>query len=289
MVGRGRARGLGEQAIDGMKLLSGPRAKRLRRIVLLGIFLVPGFYFLPAPTIILVLCGVLDVSRHRRWRYELIEKYFCGNGFPTWLLSPINLLADLFSYRNLRRFKPADLPAEHRAEIEACVRAFVENGDLIKSHVADKLAHTKRCMLTFKWYDASQAIDLRIPAFERNYRFIKTIAVSVFNTREHTSWHFGPLRLTFRVLYNLDPLDSRDVFIEVDDQVHYWIDDPLFIFDDTVFHRSINDVDHVRYCLFMDIVRPNYAHKLFDLAVHAASAISGSFKRVFYKNWSFVR
>jgi len=272
-----------------MRLLSKPGVKRARRIVVLGIFLVPALYFVPVPTIIIILCGVRDVSRHRRIRSELIEKYFFGNGIPTWLISPINLLADLFSYRNLHRFKLADLPDEHRAEIQACVRAFVDNGDLIKAHIADKLAQSKRAMLTFKWYNAPQTIDLRIPAFERDYRFIKTIAVSVFNTRERTSWHFGPLRLTFRVLYNLDPVDSRDVFIEVDDQVHYWVDDPLFIFDDTVFHRSINDVDHVRYCLFMDIVRPNYSHKLFDMAVHVASAISGSFKRIFYKNWSFVR
>jgi beta-hydroxylase len=289
MVPRRRAGRLSERAIDGMKLLSTPGAKRVRRIVVFGIFLVPALYFVPVPTVILVLCGVLDISRHKRLRYELIEKYFFGNGIPTWLLSPVNLLADLFSYRNLRVFKLADLPEEHRAEIQACVHAFVDNGDRIKAHVADKLSHTKRAMLTFKWYNAPQKVDLRIPAFEQNYRFIKTIAVSVFNTRERTSWHFGPVRLTFRVLYNLDPIDSRDVFIEVDDRVHYWIDDPLFIFDDTNFHRSINDVDHVRYCLFMDIVRPNYSHKMFDMAVHAASAVSGSFKRIFYKNWSFVR
>jgi beta-hydroxylase len=275
--------------IDGMAFLKQPGVKRVRRVCVLAIFLLPALYFVPIPTLIIVLCGVLDVSRHRGIRAELIEKYFLGNGIPTWLLSPINLLADLFSYRNLRRFTLADLPDEHRAEIQACVRAFVENGDQIKAHVADKLANTKRCMLTFKWYNAPQTIDLRIPAFERDYRFIKTIAVSVFNTRERTSWHFGPLRLTFRVLYNLDPIDSREVFIEVDDKVHYWIDDPLFIFDDTVFHRSINDVDHVRYCLFMDIIRPNYSHKLFDVAVRVASTVSGSFKRAFYKNWSFVR
>ena len=272
-----------------MTFLRKTGVKRVRRVAVLGIFLVPALYFLPVATLIFVACGVLDVSRHKRIRSELIEKYFFGNGIPTWLLSPINLLADLFSYRNLRRFRLTDLPEEHRAEIQACVRAFVDNGELIKAHVADKLTDTKRAMLTFKWYNAPQTVDLRIPAFERNYRFIKTIAVSVFNTRERTSWHFGPLRLTFRVLYNLDPVDSRDVFIEVDDKVHYWVDDPLFIFDDTVFHRSINDVDHVRYCLFMDIVRPNYSHKLFDMTVHVASAISGSFKRIFYKNWSFVR
>ena len=278
-----------KEAIGGMTFLSKTGVKRVRRVVLLSVFLLPALCFLPVPTLILVARGVLDVSRHRRIRSELIAKYFFGNGIPTWLLSPINLLADLFCYRNHRRVKLADLPEEHRAEIQACVRAFVDNGDMIKAHVADKLAHTKRAMLTFKWYNAPQTVDLRVPAFERNYRFIKTIAVSVFNTRERTSWHFGPLRLTFRVLYNLDPVDSREVFIEVDDKIHYWVDDPLFIFDDTVFHRSINDVDYVRYCLFMDIVRPNYSHKLFDMTVHVASAISGSFKRIFYKNWSFVR
>ncbi|MDR3423040.1 MAG: hypothetical protein P4L80_17660 [Xanthobacteraceae bacterium] len=56
-----------------------------------------------------------------------------------------------------------------------------------------------------------------------------------------------------------------------------------------MFHRSINDVDHIRYCLFMDIVRPNYFQGAFEIAVQVASAISGSFKRLFYKNWSFVR
>jgi len=272
-----------------MRLLSSPGAKRVRRIVVLGIFLVPALYFVPVPAIILILCGVLDISRHKRLRYELIEKYFFGNGIPTWLLSPVNLLADLFSFRNLRRFKLGDLPEEHRAEIQACVRAFVDNGERVKAHVADKLAHTKRAMLTFKWYNAPHKIDLGIPAFEQNYRFIKTIAVSVFNTRERTSWHFGPLRLTFRVLYNLDPIDGDNVFINVDNQTHFWKKQPLFIFDDTLFHRSVNDADQARYCLFMDIVRPNHLQPVFDAAVAVAALVASSFKTVFYKNWSFIR
>jgi hypothetical protein len=56
-----------------------------------------------------------------------------------------------------------------------------------------------------------------------------------------------------------------------------------------MFHRSINDVDHVRYCLFMDIVRPNYIGRGFDVGVQVASATSGWLQRTFYKNWSFVR
>jgi aspartyl/asparaginyl beta-hydroxylase (cupin superfamily) len=263
--------------------------KRARRLILFAIVLATALYFIPILTLIFLACGALDVSRHRKASYELIEKYFTGNGIATWILSPFNLIADLLSYRNKGQYALADLPETHRDEIEACVRALVDNRENLKAHIAKTMGQNKRSMLTFKWYNAKQTTDLKIPAFEKDYRYIKTIALSVFNTRERTSWHFGPLRLTFRVLYNLDPIDSRDVYIEVDDKVHYWTDNPLFIFDDTMFHRSINDADHIRYCLFMDIVRPNYVQSVFDVAVQVASAISGSFKRVFYKNWSFVR
>jgi aspartyl/asparaginyl beta-hydroxylase (cupin superfamily) len=263
--------------------------KRARRIVLFAIVLAAALFFIPTLATILVVCGALDISRHRKITYELIEKYFMGNGIGTWLLSPVNLIADLLSYRNKGQYALADLPPTHRDEIEACVRALIDNRDRLKAHIAKTMGESKRAMLTFKWYDAKQTTDLTIPAFDKEYRYIKTIALSVFNTRERTSWHFGPLRLTFRVLYNLDPIDSRDVYIEVDDTVHYWRDNPLFIFDDTMFHRSINDVDQIRYCLFMDIVRPNHVQRAFDIGVQVASATSGWFKRVFYKNWSFVR
>ena len=263
--------------------------KRLRRVGVFALILIAALYFVPLLVLFYIACGIVDVSRHNKVTYELAEKYFMGNGLLTWLLSPFNLLADLFSRKNIGVYRPEDLPPEHRAEIEACVAAFRANGDQIKQRVAEKLGNSKRGMLTFKWFNAQQETELKIPEFERDYRYIKTIAVSVFNTRERTSWHFGPLRLTFRVLCNLDPIDSRDVLIKVDDKTHYWFDDPLFIFDDTFFHCSINDVDRVRYCLFMDIVRPNHAHALFNRAVDAAAFISGSLKTLFYKNWSFIR
>ena len=113
--------------------------------------------------------------------------------------------------------------------------------------------------------------------------------MSAFGARERTSRHFGPLRLTLRVLYNLEPPATGDVFIEVDGEVHHWRDDPLFIFDDTVFHRSVNDREGARYCLFLDVARPSPFPRAFDAAVRATSAIAGSFNRLFYKNWSFVR
>jgi Aspartyl/Asparaginyl beta-hydroxylase len=263
--------------------------KRIRRIAVMAVVLVPALYFFPLLTLFFILCGALDISRHFKITPDMAEKYFLGNGIPTWLLSPLNLLADVFSARNLGKYRLEDLPDEHRAEIEACVNAFKVNGDLIKSHVAEVLGDKKRGMLTFKWYAKPQDISLSIPAFQRDYRYIKTIAVSVFNTRESTSWHFGPLRLTFRVLYNLDPIDSDQVYIDVDDKRHYWRDQPLFVFDDTLFHRSVNNADQPRYCLFMDIARPNHLQPLFDAAIAATAVIAASFKTIFYKNWSFIR
>lgn len=263
--------------------------KRLRRLGIFAVVILAGLYFVPYLVVFYLICGALDVARHHKVTYELVEKYFMGNGILTWLLSPLNLLIDLFSRKNIGVFKLQDLPPEHRAEIEACVTAFRTNGDLVKQRVAETLGTSKRGMLTFRWFNKPQPSLIRIPELEREHRFIKTVAISVFNTRERTSWHFGPLRLTFRVLCNLDPINSRDVYIQADDKIHYWVDDPLFIFDDTFFHCSINDVDQVRYCLFMDIVRPNRAQGLFDRAVDIAAFISGSLKTMFYKNWSFIR
>jgi beta-hydroxylase len=263
--------------------------KRARHVVVAAAVLTPAMYFVPMLTVFMIVCGVIDVRRHKKITCELVEKYFLGNGLLTWMYSPLNLLADLLAHRNRVIYKLADMPADHRREIETCVRGFVDNGDRIKAYVAGSLARNKRCMLTFRWFNTTQAPALRIPAFEQDYRFIKTIAVSVFSTRERTSWHFGPLRLTFRVLYNLEPLGNPDAYIEVDDRVHRWIDDPLFIFDDTAFHRSTNGGEQARYCLFMDIVRPNHARVAFEAGVYTVSVISGSLKRLFYRNWSFIR
>lgn len=265
------------------------RLKHARRFAIFAVVAALAAYFAPLIGLAFLLCGVLDVGRHRKRSYELIERYFLGNGVLTWLLSPINLLADLLSPHNPGVYRIEDMPAEQRSEIEACVRAFVANGDRIKEHLSGVSARSRRTMLTFKWYGTTQQLDLRIPEFEQDFRHIKTIAISVLNTRERTSRHFGPLRLTFRVLYNLEPVDSADVFIEVDGVTHYWNENPLFIFDDTFFHRSINDVDQIRYCLFMDIIRPNYFQAGFELAVRITSLVMGSLKSIFYRKWSFVR
>jgi uncharacterized membrane protein len=47
------------------------------------IVLGPALYLVPLFTLLMLLCGVLDVSRQRRIRSDLIEKYFMGKDIPT--------------------------------------------------------------------------------------------------------------------------------------------------------------------------------------------------------------
>src|SRR3954469_17015811 len=112
-----------------------PSVRRARRLTLAAVGFGAAIYFVPAIALLYIVCGLIDVGRHKRITGELLEKYFLGNGIGTWLISPVNLLADLLSHRNIGVFRLEDLPAEHRREIETCVRAFIENGDRIKAHI----------------------------------------------------------------------------------------------------------------------------------------------------------
>src|SRR4029453_8958229 len=117
----------------GMTLGKQAGVKRARRVVVAAVVLAPAMYFVPILTLFMIVCGVIDVRRHNKITYPMLEKYFLGNGLLTWMLSPLNLLADLLSHRNRRViYTLEDLPADHRREIEACVREFGEKVDRIK-------------------------------------------------------------------------------------------------------------------------------------------------------------
>jgi len=70
------------------------------------------------------------------------------------------------------------------------------------------------------------------------------------------SKHFGFMRATLRVLYNLNEMTDDSAYIVVGDTTNRWRDNKLFIFDDTLLHESINQTDQARYCLFVDMIRP---------------------------------
>ena len=93
-----------------------PAVKRVRRVAVLVAILAPAAWLVPIPVAVMVGCGMIDVLRHRRITIRLVEQYFTGNGILTWMLSPLNLLADLLSYRTPGVCRLDDLPATHRAE-----------------------------------------------------------------------------------------------------------------------------------------------------------------------------
>lgn len=258
-------------------------SRYLRVIVPLTIL----FYFAPVIALIFVGCGVYDISRHRVVSRDLMIKYFVGNGLVTWLLSPVNVFLDLISQRNKYIYRLEDFPPEHRQEIEGVLKVFDDDKDDIIADIREKMGDKQRGMLFYKWYD--KTTNDSIPAFNKDMTYIKTIGVSVFNKKESTSLHFGPLRLTLRILYNLTPVKSDDVFVEVDGQKHYWHDDPLFIFDDTLLHRSINGEDNERYCVFVDVLRPSTFTGLQNVIMKIIQITFNNFSGVFYKRWTFLK
>ena len=54
-----------------------------------------------------------------------LRRYFIGNGFPTWVLSPFNILLDLLSlpYVNKGVYQLGDLPPAYQDEVNRLIQA----------------------------------------------------------------------------------------------------------------------------------------------------------------------
>lgn len=260
--------------------------KTAKKLVIALLVLAVGFYFIPIITGIFLLCGLIDVMRNKHRDLSLFAGYFAGNGIFTWVLSPFNLLVDLISNRNPGVWKLDDFPADYRNEIETVLDTFKSRQAEIIADIDDAFPSGRRGMYVYQWY-GKQHIDT-IPEFNRRYKYVRTIAVSVFSGRESTSFHFGPLRLTLRVLYNLKPAVTDKIFIQCGDTKNLWYENPLFIFDDTLLHRSVNEHDGRRYCVFMDVLRPSPLPGVLSTALAVISAGVDRINAVFYKNWKVI-
>jgi beta-hydroxylase len=70
---------------------------------------------------------------------------------------------------------------------------------------------------------------------------------------------------------------------------HYWSEDKLFIFDDTLLHQSFNETDKWRYCMFIDIVRPSHVPAIMNFILGCIQVLSGRFNSIFYQRWKLIR
>jgi beta-hydroxylase len=239
---------------------------------------------------LVLVCGIYDFLRNGLYDAPTIKKYFIGSGRNTWLLAPFNTLFDLLSSRNRHVYTMADLPPAWRADLQQVISDAMAHKDEIIGYLDERMAEKKRGMLFFQWYGRPIETTLNIPQLREKLPFVKTIGVSVFNENRSTSFHFGPLRMMFRVLYNMAPAPHHDgVYIQVGTHKHYWHDDPLFIFDDTLMHASFNKNDAKRYCLFIDIVRPTPLPSVLNAVIAGFAGLVFTLRRVFYKNWKLIQ
>jgi hypothetical protein len=261
--------------------------KILTRVAQIALILALCFFF-PKFMLFFVVCGVYDVSRNHPLTFAVIDRYFFGNGVLTWVLSPFNVLMDILAlpYVNKGIYKLEDLPKSYQDEIQAVIDGAYKQ-DLVGQLQRAAAAHA-RSMFFFKWYGANVKTVIDVPSFQHDYKYIKTIGVSVFSKKESTSKHFGPMRATFRVLYNVNDMDDDSAYIVVGGTTNYWRKSKLFIFDDTLQHQSFNDSDKARYCLFVDIARPSMLPALVAWVVTLNRILFRGLNSIFYKKWKVI-
>jgi hypothetical protein len=245
-------------------------------------------YFLPKTALLYAICGAYDVTRNRGLTLSTVRRYLFGNGFLTWVLSPLNALLDILSlpYVNRGVYALDDLPPAYQDEVKRLIQ--IAKDENLVAKLEEKVRENPRTMIFFRWYGANLDTFLDIPAFHQDWRYIQTIGVSVFNKKVSTSWHFGFTRASLRVLYNLNDITDRTAFIECNGAAHYWRHEKLYIFDDTLLHRSVNETTQTRYCLFVDIVRPTPFPAVMRFVISAVALLTKSFKFVYYKNWKVI-
>jgi len=246
-------------------------------------------YFIPWIFLTYVVMGFVDVLRNSPRTVRTIDRYFAGNGVFTWLLSPFNLLMDLFClpYWNRGIYRLQDLPEAYQFEIQTLINAAADRN--LVGLLESKMQEKKRGMIFFKWYGTNIPGTVEMPEYHQPFKYIRTIGVSIFNKKQSTGEHFGPLRVTLRVLYNINDIDNKNVYIKVGDKTHYWQENKLFIFDDTLQHQSCNESDAMRYCLFVDILRPSPFPWLMSGVLTGIRLIMAPLRAVFYKHWTVIK
>ena len=260
----------------------------VRRVLFPVAVLCPFAYFFPKIAILYAVCGAYDVSRNSGLSFSTLRRYFIGNGFGTWALSPFNTLLDLLSlpYINKGVYQLEDLPSSYREEVERLLKAAREQN--LVAQLQERAKEFPRTMIFFRWYGTNVETILDVPAFHQPWKYIETIGVSVFNKKVSTSRHFGYLRASLRILYNLNDMTDRSAYIEVGDKINYWCENKLFIFDDTLLHYSANETNQTRYCLFVDMIRPTPFPGVMRAVISVVRTLTQSFKFVYYNNWKVL-
>jgi hypothetical protein len=279
---------LAKETLTGRALVTRIWKYSVRRVLFPLCVLAPFAYFFPKIALFYAVCGVYDVSRNSGLNFSTLRRYFIGNGFPTWLLSPLNCLLDLLSlpYVNKGVYRLADLPPAYQDEVKRLIQAAQEMNLVAQLEEAAK--EFPRTMAFFRWYGVDMPTSFKVPAFHQPWKYIQTVGVSIFNKKVSTSKHFGFMRASLRILYNLNDMNDDSAYIVVGDDISYWRENKLFIFDDTLLHQSVNETDQTRYCLFVDMIRPTPFPSVMRAVISGVRLLTQSFKFIYYQNWKLI-
>jgi hypothetical protein len=260
----------------------------LRRVLFPVCVLMPFAYFFPKIALFYVACGAYDLSRNTGLKSSTLRRYFIGNGFLVWMLSPINILLDLLSlpYVNKGVYRLEDLPSDYQDEVRRLMRV-TDDADLVRQ-VDERSKEHRRMMLFWRCYGINSKTIVDVPGYYEPWKYIKTIGLSVFNKKITTSPHFGWLRPTLRVLYNVNRIEDKSAYITVGNTTNYWRDNKLFIFDDTLLHLSANETDQLRYCMFVDILRPSPLPRVMAAVVALEGYLNTKLKLITLSGWTLV-
>lgn len=266
--------------------------KIIRRIVKRAIPIGIITYFYWPVTAVYAVASIYDVMRHKNTNKKFVfSQYFFENGTLTWMLSPLNMLVDILSlpFINKQVYQLDELPKTHQKEIQQLLDETPK--EQLVSYMNKLGERNERTMLFYKWYGHNIDNGYPCPLFHSKFKRILTIGVSSFNAHSETSFHFGWLRAGVRVLINIDEKTGEDAYIDVNNKKHYWYKDgPLYIFDDTILHQSVNRTDKARNVLFIDVTRPTPLPFLFNGAIKFLGLISiylPGFNKL--SNWKVVK
>ena len=260
----------------------------LRRVLFPVCVLAPFAFFFPKIALFYAACGAYDVSRNRGLKLSTLRRYFIGNGVLVWVLSPINILLDLLAlpYVNKGVYRLEDLPPAYQDEVRRLI-GVTDDAGLVRQ-VEERSKEHRRTMIFWRCYGVNFETIVDVPGFHEPWKYIKTIGLSVFNKKISTSPHFGWLRPTLRILYNINEIKDKSAYIVVGDKTSCWRDNKLFIFDDTLLHLSANETDQLRYCMFVDILRPSPFPSVMAAVVAAESYINTKLKLIVLSGWTLV-
>jgi len=86
---------------------------------------------------------------------------------------------------------------------------------------------------------------------------LKTVMFSIFEPGKHLPAHRGPYNGVLRMHLGLIVPEPRDrLAIRVDQEICYWEEGHVLVFDDAHEHEAWNHSDQTRVVLFVDFVKP---------------------------------